>query len=61
MTFTTTLLNPSFVVANSVRDGINPKPNQTTGGEGAVIGQEILFDVTFTTPFRRTPMPWSAP
>ncbi len=40
-----------FGVGNSVVNGINPKPNQTTGGEGPVSGQEVLFDVTFTTPF----------
>jgi hypothetical protein len=40
-----------FSVGNSVVNGINPKPDETTGGEGAVSGQEVQFDVTFTTPF----------
>jgi hypothetical protein len=31
--------------------GINPIPSQTTGGNGPVTGQEVEFDVTFTTPF----------
>ena len=53
-TFSTTLLNPSFAAANSVKPGpgtINPKPNQTTGGNGAVTGEEVEFDVTFADPF----------
>jgi hypothetical protein len=50
LTFTTTLLNGSFTAANSVVNGIHPQPNQTTGGEGAVTGREVEFDVTFSTP-----------
>jgi len=48
--FTTSVLASSFTAANSVVNGINPKPNQLTGGEGAVTGQEVEFNVTFTTP-----------
>lgn len=44
-------MNASFTVGNSVLNGINPKPNQTTGGDGAMTGIEVLFDVMFTTPF----------
>jgi hypothetical protein len=51
LTFTTTTLSPSFGAANSVVNGINPTPNQTTHGEGVVLGTEVRFDVTFTTPF----------
>ena len=51
LTFTTTILNVSFTAANSVVNGINPIPGQFTGGEGAVTGQEVEFDITFTTPF----------
>jgi hypothetical protein len=51
LTFSTTVLNPTFTAAKSVLNGINPAPNQTTGGEGPVTGQEVVFDVTFTTPF----------
>lgn len=51
LTFTTTVLNPSFTAANSVVNGINPSPGQFTGGEGAVTGQEVEFDITFTTSF----------
>lgn len=51
LSFTTTLLNPRFTASNSVVNGINPKPNQFTGGEGPVTGEEVQFNVTFTTPF----------
>jgi hypothetical protein len=49
--FTTTVLDPSFMAANSVVNGINPFPNQFTGGEGSVTGEEVRFTITFTTPF----------
>ncbi|HEY6990564.1 MAG TPA: PEP-CTERM sorting domain-containing protein [Bryobacteraceae bacterium] len=51
LNFTTTLLNNSFTAANSVLNGINKIPNQTTGGEGTVTGQEIQFSFTLTSPF----------
>jgi hypothetical protein len=51
LTFSTSILNSSFTAANSVVTGIHPIPNQFTGGEGAVTGEEVEFDVTFTTPF----------
>jgi hypothetical protein len=38
------------MVANTVINGINPKPNQTTGGEGPTTGQEVLISVNFLTP-----------
>src|SRR5215469_5044605 len=50
LSFTTTVLNQSFTALNSVVNGIHPKPNQFTGGEGAVTGVEVQFNVTFTTP-----------
>jgi hypothetical protein len=41
-----------FPATKSVRPGgINPKPNQTTGGNGSVTGSEVQFSVNFTTPF----------
>ena len=49
--FTTTVLNANFSAANSVLNGINKFPNQTTGGEGAVRGTEVQFTVNFATPF----------
>ena len=54
LTFTTTTLG-SFTANNSVLNGINKAPNQTTGGEGAVSGQEVLFNLTFTTPISLLP------
>jgi hypothetical protein len=53
MSFGTTLLNATFTASNSVLPGdIHPMPNQATGGGGAVTGQEVQFNVTFTTPVR---------
>jgi hypothetical protein len=50
LSFTVTVLNPSFQAANSVVNGIHPLPNQFTGGEGPVTGEEVQFNITFTTP-----------
>jgi hypothetical protein len=38
-----------------VLNGINPKPNQQTDGEGPVTGDEVMFNVTFMTPFDLLP------
>jgi hypothetical protein len=51
LNFSASIINASFTAANSVLNGINPIPNQTTSGEGPVTGQEVQFDVAFTTPF----------
>jgi hypothetical protein len=51
LSFTTTLLNPSFNASNSVVNGIHAAPNQFTGGEGPVTGEEVQFKLTFTMPF----------
>jgi hypothetical protein len=50
LSFTITPLNASFTAANSVINGIFAKPNQFTGGEGAVTGEEVQFNITFNTP-----------
>jgi len=50
LSFSTVLLNQSFTAGNSVLNGIHPKPNQTTLGEGAVSGEEVRFDINFTSP-----------
>jgi hypothetical protein len=50
LTFTPGLITSSFTASNSVEFGIHPTPNQTTGGEGPVTGQEVQFNVSFTTP-----------
>jgi hypothetical protein len=49
LSFTTNVLG-TFSVLNSVVNGINAKPNQLTGGEGPVTGEEVQFDITFNTP-----------
>jgi hypothetical protein len=41
LSFSATILNPSFTAANSVVNGIHAMPNQFTGGEGAVTGEEV--------------------
>src|SRR5262249_26033872 len=51
LSFSVNTLSASFTAANSVINGINPKPAQTTMGEGQVTGTEITLNVTFTTPF----------
>jgi hypothetical protein len=50
LSFTTALVAQNFTVMNSVVTGIHPVPNQTTGGEGPVTGEEVTFTVTFATP-----------
>jgi hypothetical protein len=47
---TATLIAPGVTEANSVKNGIFPKPNQQTLGEGPVTGTEFLFDAVFATP-----------
>ena len=45
-----------FSALNSVQPGgIHPLPFLTTGGSGSVTGEEVEFDVTFTTPFSLPP------
>ena len=51
LTFMTSTLSPSFSASNSILNGINKGPNPMTGGEGAITGEEVMFTVTFTTPF----------
>ena len=50
LTFTTSVQTNSFTANNSVLNGINKFPNQTTGGEGPVTGLEVEFTVKFTPP-----------
>ena len=52
LSFVATEESPLFTVNNSVQPGgIHAKPNQTTTGDGAVRGEEVLFTITFGTPF----------
>jgi hypothetical protein len=50
LSFTTTLVSPMFIASNSVVNGINKAPGQTTHGEGLTIAQEVLISVTFNPP-----------
>jgi hypothetical protein len=52
--FITTFLNTSFTANNSVVNGINKSPNQTTHGEGPATGVEALFSVAFNGPITLT-------
>jgi len=52
LTFSTSVLSVSFTALNSIQPGgIHPSPNQNTSGNGSITGQEVQFDITFTTPF----------
>lgn len=51
LSFAASILNNSFTAANSVVNGINKSPGQFTGGEGAVTGEEVSFNINFLTPF----------
>jgi hypothetical protein len=56
LSFTPHTLAATFTAQNSVLPGgIHPTPNQTTGGNGPVTGQEVEFDVSFTDPFSLAP------
>jgi len=50
LTCATTVLNTSFPAMNSVLNGIHPFPNQTTGGEGPVTGEEVQFTCSIANP-----------
>ena len=50
LSFSASLVNSSFMVANTVINGIFAAPNQFTGGEGPATGQEVLISVNFLTP-----------
>ncbi len=52
LTFATSVLAGSFTALNSVQPGgIHPSPSQTTGGNAPLTGQEVQFNITFSTPF----------
>ncbi len=52
LSFSTSVLSANFTALNSVLNGINKFPSQTTGGEGSVTGQEVRFSIDFLTPFK---------
>ena len=51
LTFTPGIISSSFTTNNSVLNGIHPVPGFHTGGDGAVTGEEVQFNVIFQTPF----------
>jgi hypothetical protein len=53
ITFTATVLNPTFTARNSVQSAAKIALN--SGGDGQVTGQEVQFTVTFTTPLNLPP------
>jgi hypothetical protein len=48
--FTIGRLNANFSVLNTVVNGINNKPLNTTHGEGPATGEEVEIAITFTSP-----------
>jgi hypothetical protein len=51
LTFEIEVLADSFTAENSVLNGIHPKPDFNTRGEGRVSGVEVRFEVTFPHAF----------
>jgi hypothetical protein len=52
LSFTVSPLSTFTGATNSIKPGgIHPLPNINTGGNGPITGTEVVFDVTFTTPF----------
>ncbi len=50
LSFKPMLVSPMFAVMTSVVNGIFKSPNQFTGGEGSVAGEEVSITVTFDPP-----------
>lgn len=50
LSFKVNLLNANFSVLNTVVNGINKKPLNTTHGEGPTTGEEVEIAITFTNP-----------
>jgi hypothetical protein len=50
LSFTASLLDSNFKVANTVVNGINKSPHQTTHGEGPASGEEVQLTIIFTPP-----------
>ena len=48
--FKASVLNEDFSVLNSVADGINPKPDNVTNGEGPARGELVQITMTFSPP-----------
>jgi hypothetical protein len=50
LSFSAVVVSASFTASNSVVNGINKAPNQHTGGEGPVTGQEVTISLVFNPP-----------
>jgi hypothetical protein len=50
LAFISSLVNSNFFVQNTVVNGINKIPDNTTHGEGSTTGQEVAITIYFTTP-----------
>jgi hypothetical protein len=51
LSFSSQVLTVSFTAINSIQPGtLHAIPNQQTGGNGSITGQEVQFNVTFLTP-----------
>jgi hypothetical protein len=50
LSFTTSLSNENFSVANTVVDGIHPMPANATTGEGPASGEAVQITITFAPP-----------
>jgi len=55
LSFGASVVSPFFTVLNTVVNGINKIPNQSTGGEGPFTGEEVLITVTFVSPVDLAP------
>jgi len=56
LSFTAALVSATFTANNSVQPGgIHPQPGQTTGGNGAITGEEVHFDIDLTNPLSLPP------
>ena len=56
LSFSTSILAPTFTVLNSVQPGgIHPSPSQNTHGNGPLTGEEVQIDLTFNTPINLPP------
>ena len=56
LSFTAAPLSATFTANNSVQPGgIHPQPGQTTGGDGAITGAEVRFEIDFTNPLNLPP------
>jgi len=56
LSFTAAVLSATFTANNSVQPGgIHRQPGQTTGGDGAITGEEVHFDIDLTNPLNLPP------